>query len=190
MMRDTYEIRIHGRGGQGAKTAAHILATSALKDQYFIQAFPEFGPERGGAPVKAFLRISKTPILEHDSIKEPDLVAVIDPNLIQSKELILEGLSADKKLIVNTNKTPDQIAMELNFKGEIYTVDATKISLECLGKSMPNTPMLGTIAKISGMFNLSSMKKEFENIFLQKIGKDLVKKNLDALERGFSEVHE
>ena len=187
-MKDIYEIRIHGRGGQGAKTAAHILACSALESKHFIQAFPEFGPERGGAPVKSFLRISKKTITIHESIKEPDLVAVIDPTLLLNKELILEGLTQDKILIVNTNKSIEQVRFDLGFKGKIYTLDATKISLECLGRNMPNMPILGAIVKVSKLFSLKSLKQEFEKEFKNKIGKENVTKNTDAMERAFNEV--
>ena len=186
-MKEIFEIRIHGRGGQGAKTAAHILACSALKDRYFIQALPEFGPERGGAPMKSYLRISKKQILTHENIKEPDLVAVIDPTLIHHLE-ILEGLGKDKILIVNTTKSPGQIKDEIGFTGKLFTVDATKISLECMGKNIPNTPILGAIVKASRLFSLQGLKKEFESEFTNKIGKENVEKNLQALERAYQEV--
>ena len=143
-MKDLVEIRWHGRGGQGAKTAALLLADAALASGKYIQAFPEYGPERMGAPVASFNRISTEPIYLHSGVLSPRIVIVLDPTLVDSID-VTEGVPQDGTILVNTEKAPADIKKALGITGSIkvYTVDASKISTETIGRDIPNTPMLG-----------------------------------------------
>jgi pyruvate ferredoxin oxidoreductase gamma subunit len=182
------EIRFHGRGGQGAKTAADLLATTSLETGKFIQSFPEYGPERAGAPIRSFTRISEEPINLHCGITNPDMVVVIDPTLLESVN-VSEGLDENGILLVNTEKTPEVIRKKINFnKGKVFTVDATRISLETLGLPLPNTPMLGALIKATGIVALDSLKSNVRSKFLKKIGEAKVKGNLDSIDRAYKEV--
>ncbi|MFA6610188.1 MAG: 2-oxoacid:acceptor oxidoreductase family protein, partial [Candidatus Omnitrophota bacterium] len=140
-MKDMIEIRWHGRGGQGAKTAALLLADAALSSGKYVQAFPEYGPERMGAPVASFDRISTKPILLHSGVLNPDVVLVLDPTLIEAVD-VTEGMSDGGVIVVNTEKTPEQIKSELKISGSIkvFVVDASTISKETIGREIPNTP--------------------------------------------------
>ena len=149
-MKDILEIRIHGRGGQGAKTASQFIAEAALGEGKMIQAFPEYGPERAGAPMKAYARISDKAITTYAPVVNPDIVMVIDPTLLKSVD-VTEGLGDEGVLIVNTPKSSEELKKETGFKGKVYTVDATKISIDSVGRNLPNTPMLKTNATIKGV---------------------------------------
>ncbi len=179
-----YEIRFHGRGGQGAKTAAAILAESALKKGKFIQSFPEYGAERKGAPVKAFTRISDSPITIHSSTKQPDLVIVVDETLIKSIP-VTEGLVEDGILLVNTKKTVDEIKKMTGFEGKIYVVDATGIAMEEFGRNIPNTPLLGAIVKVTNLVDLESIKDDLEHKLREKIGERMFQANINAVQKAF-----
>ena len=154
------EIRWHGRGGQGAKTAALLLADVCFKTGADVQGFPEYGPERMGAPITAFNRISDKEIRVHSNIYNPDLVVVVDETLLHSVD-VTSGLKADGAIIVNTDKTPDEIKPLLNgFAGRVYTVDARKISVDALGRYFPNSPMLAAAVAVSAVME----KDDFINI--------------------------
>ena len=184
------EIRFHGRGGQGAKTAAELLATTAMETGKFIQAFPEYGPERAGAPIESFARISDEPIYLHCGIDSPDIVVVIDPTLLESVN-VTEGLDDKGILLVNTTESPQSLRKKINFsKGRVLTVNATKIALETLGMPLPNTPMLGALLKATEIVPLESLKTSVRNKFLKKIGEAKVKGNLDSIDRAYKEVSE
>jgi len=143
------EIRWHGRGGQGAKTASLLLADAAFNTGKYIQGFPEYGPERMGAPITAYNRISDTEITIHSNIYEPDYVVVVDDTLLDSVD-VTAGLKEDGGIIINTTKEAEQIKSKLKgYKGNVYKVDARKISTQTLGKYFPNTPMLAAIVKVS-----------------------------------------
>ena len=147
------EIRWHGRGGQGAKTAALLFADAAVETGKYIQAFPEYGPERMGAPVFAFNRISDKPILQHCGIKSPNIVVVLDPTLMETVN-VTDGLPEDGVILVNTQKSAEEIKKELNLtKQHVYVVDASKISTEILKRDLPNTPMLGALIKVSKLLD-------------------------------------
>src|SRR3989338_699385 len=135
-MKDMIEIRIHGRGGQGAKTASQFIVEAALGEGKFIQAFPEYGPERSGAPMKAYARISDKPIVSYAPVVHPDVVIVIDSTLIALTN-VAEGLTEKGILLVNTPKSAEEIRKEVNFKGKIYAINATKISIDTVGKNLP-----------------------------------------------------
>ena len=189
-MADLVEIRWHGRGGQGAKTAALLLADVAFKTGSFVQGFPEYGPERMGAPITAYNRISKNEIRVHSNIYEPDYVVVVDSGLLDVVD-VTNGLKEDGAIIVNTHKSPEFIKGKLgNFKGEVYTIDARKVSLACLGRYFPNTPMLAAIVKVAGVMTdeelLEDMKTSFKHKFAKK--PEVIDGNMKALELSLKEV--
>ena len=190
-MKDLTEIRWHGRGGQGAKTAALLFADAALAAGKYIQAFPEYGPERMGAPVVSFNRISTEPILLHSGVTDPSVVIVLDPTLIETVD-VTDGLPSDGTIIVNTGKCPADMRKELGVASgiKVFTVDASGISKETIGREIPNTPMLGAFIKATGIidFNemLEDMKKKLEKKFRNKPG--VVEGNLKAIERAYAEV--
>lgn len=190
-MRDLIEIRWHGRGGQGAKTASLLLADAAFNTGKFIQGFPEYGPERMGAPITAYNRISNKPITVHSNIYEPDYVVVVDDTLLESVD-VTAGLKPDGAIIINTTKSAGVLKQLLsNYSGSIYTIDARKISLETLGKYFPNTPMLAAIVKVSAIMNdeefLNDMKGSFKHKFAKK--PEVIEGNMKAIEMALKEVN-
>ena len=185
-----FEIRWHGRGGQGAKTASLLLADAAFNTGKYIQGFPEYGPERMGAPITAYNRISDTPIRVHSNIYDPDYVVVVDDTLLQGVD-VTNGLKENGAILINSNKTPEQLRQYLNgYKGKIYTIDATRISLDCLKANFPNTAMLSAIIKITGIMTkdqlLTDMKESFKHKFARK--PDVIEPNMQAIERAYDEV--
>lgn len=189
-MKDLIEIRWHGRGGQGAKTASLLLADAAFNTGKFIQGFPEYGPERMGAPITAYNRISNKPITVHSNIYEPDYVVVVDDTLLESVD-VTAGLKPDGAIIINTTKSAGVLKQLLsNYSGSIYTIDARKISLETLGKYFPNTPMLAAIVKVSAIMNdeefLNDMKGSFKHKFAKK--PEVIEGNMKAIEMALKEV--
>ena len=190
-MKDLIEIRWHGRGGQGAKTASLLLADAAFNTGKFIQGFPEYGPERMGAPITAYNRISNAPITIHSNIYEPDYVVVVDDTLLESVP-VTAGLKENGAIIINTTKNEEYLKKVLNgYKGAIYTIDAKKVSMETLGKYFPNTPMLAAIVKVSGVMTdkelLDDMKGSFKHKFAKK--PEVIEPNMKALEMALNEVH-
>lgn len=189
-MDSTVEIRWHGRGGQGAKTAALLFGDAAMSLGMFIQAFPEYGPERMGAPVASFNRLSDKPITLHCAITSPSLVAVLDPTLMASVD-VTAGLPEDGKLIVNTSLTPQEIRQQLKLKGrKVFTVDASKISKEAIGREIPNTPMLGALVKVSALLKFEDVIKDLEIKLKKKFASkpEVIKGNLEAVKRAYLEV--
>jgi len=184
------EIRWHGRGGQGAKTASLLLADAAFNTGKYIQGFPEYGPERMGAPITAYNRISDTPITIHSNIYEPNYVVVVDDSLLESVD-VTAGLKEDGAIIINTTKTPDEVRPLLNgYKGKVCTIDAKTISLETLGAYFPNTPMLAAVVKVSKVMAeqvfLDDMVGSFKHKFAKK--PEVIEPNMKALERSLKEV--
>ena len=189
-MSNLIEIRWHGRGGQGAKTASLLLADAAFNTGKYIQGFPEYGPERMGAPITAYNRISDTPITIHSNIYEPDYVVVVDDTLLTSVP-VTAGLKKDGAIVINTTKTPEQLKEVLKgYEGAVYTIDARKISEEALGKYFPNTPMLAAIVKVAGVMTdeelLEDMKTSFKHKFAKK--PEVIDGNMKALELALKEV--
>ena len=189
-MNNLIEIRWHGRGGQGAKTASLLLADAAFNTGKYIQGFPEYGPERMGAPITAYNRISDTPITIHSNIYEPDYVVVVDDTLLTSVP-VTTGLKKDGAIVINTTKTPEQLKELLKgYEGAVYTIDARKISEEALGKYFPNTPMLAAIVKVAGVMTdeelLEDMKTSFKHKFAKK--PEVIDGNMKALEFALKEV--
>jgi pyruvate ferredoxin oxidoreductase gamma subunit len=187
-MKDMLEIRWHGRGGQGAKTAAQFLAEAALELGRSIQAFPEYGPERAGAPIRAFTRISNHAINIHSSVTDPDIVVVIDPTLLDTVD-VAEGLGEKGILVVNTHQSVDAIREKTKYKkGKVAVCDATKISLDTLGIAMPNTPMLGALLKVNPIVPVETLVGEVKKKFLKKIGEEKTEANIKGIKRAFEET--
>ena len=189
-MADLTEIRWHGRGGQGAKTAALLLADVTFKTGSFVQGFPEYGPERMGAPITAYNRISKNEIRVHSNIYEPDYVVVVDSGLLDVVN-VTEGLKEGGAVVVNTHKSPEDIRPRLKgYTGRLYTIDARRISKACLGKYFPNTPMLAAIVKVSGVMDEETFFAEMENSFMHKFSSkpEVIEGNMNALKMAYEEV--
>ena len=189
-MKDLIEIRWHGRGGQGAKTASLLLADAAFNTGKYIQGFPEYGPERMGAPITAYNRISTNPITIHTNIYEPDYVVVVDDTLLESVD-VTSGLKEDGAIVINTTKSADYLRSVLKgYKGEIYTIDAKKISEEALGRYFPNTPMLAAIVKVSKVMSDEDLFEDMKGSFKHKFAKkpEVIDGNMKALELALKEV--
>lgn len=191
-MRHLTEIRWHGRGGQGAKTAALLLADVAFQAGKHVQGFPEYGPERMGAPITAYDRISDNEIRVHSNIYEPDFVAVVDDTLLHSVDVTV-GLKRDGGILVNTQKSIEEILPLLKgYQGRVYLIDAHKVSMEALGKYFPNTPMLAAMVKISGVMETDVFLREMESSLKHKFARkpEVLEGNLKALKLALEEVAE
>ncbi|MBR4758929.1 MAG: 2-oxoacid:acceptor oxidoreductase family protein [Lachnospiraceae bacterium] len=186
-MKNTLEIRWHGRGGQGAKTAALLLADVAFTAGKNVQGFPEYGPERMGAPITAFNRISADPIRVHSNIYEPDFVAVVDETLLVSVD-VTDGLSKDGAIIINTPKSAEEIKPLLRgYEGRVITIDARGISEQTLGKNFPNTPMLAAMAAVTGVMEKDDFFREMQASFAHKFAKkpQVIEGNMKALQMAY-----
>lgn len=184
------EIRWHGRGGQGAKTAALLLADVAFKTGKYVQGFPEYGPERMGAPITAYNRISDEKIRVHSNIYDPQYVVVVDESLLESVD-VTSGLKKDGAILVNTQRPKEEIIPHLKgYEGKVYTIDAYKVSMETMGKYFPNTPLLAAIVKVAGIMDeetfLREMKASFEHKFASK--PEVIDGNMEALKMALKEV--
>ena len=182
------EIRWHGRGGQGAKTAALLLADAAFETGLYVQGFPEYGPERMGAPITAYTRIDEKPIRIHSNIYEPDIVVVVDESLTGAVD-VTRGLKPGGRIIVNTNRKPELVAKEfLGFDGEIYAIDAAGISMRALGKNLPNTPLLSVAAKLTGVIREEEFFIKMEDAFSKKFAlkQEVVTGNIEALREAWN----
>lgn len=189
-MKDLIEIRWHGRGGQGAKTASLLLADVAFSTGKYIQGFPEYGPERMGAPMTAYNRISSKPIEVHSNIYDPDYVVVVDETLLKAVD-VTNGLKEKGGIVINTTKSLDEIKPLLkNYNGNIYTIDAKKISEDALGKYFPNVPMLAAIEKIAGIMPDDDFMKNMEESFKHKFAKkpEVIDGNMQALKIALNNV--
>ncbi len=189
-MNDLIEIRWHGRGGQGAKTASLLLADAAFNTGKYIQGFPEYGPERMGAPITAYNRISNKPINIHSNIYYPDYVVVVDDSLLDCVD-VTAGLKPDGAIVINTTKDATTIKQKLkDYNGSIYKIDARKISLETLGKYFPNTSMLAAIVKVADIMPEDVFLKDMEGSFRHKFAKkpEVIEGNTKALKMALQEV--
>ena len=189
-MDNLVEIRWHGRGGQGTKTASLLLADAAFNTGKYIQGFPEYGPERMGAPITAYNRIGNKPITVHSNIYEPDFVVVVDDTLLEAVN-VTAGLKEDGAIIINTTKDDEYLKSKLNnYKGSIYKIDARTISEEALGKYFPNTPMLASIVAISQIMSkedfLNDMVASFKHKFAKK--PEVIEGNMKALEMAWDQI--
>jgi len=184
------EIRWHGRGGQGAKTAALLLADVCFKTGAYVQGFPEYGPERMGAPITAFNRISDKEIRVHSNIYNPDLVVVVDESLLGAVD-VTSGLKEDGAIIINTDKDAGSISGKLNgYTGKVYTVDARKISVAALGKYFPNSPMLAAAVAVSGVMDKDEFIREMRSSYEHKFAKkpEVIEGNMKALTDTFASL--
>ncbi|WP_294954788.1 2-oxoacid:acceptor oxidoreductase family protein [uncultured Eubacterium sp.] len=189
-MKEIVEIRWHGRGGQGAKTAALLLADVAFKTGKYVQGFPEYGPERMGAPITAYNRISNKEIRVHSNIYHPNFVVVVDEGLLESVD-VAKGIKPGGAIIVNSTRTPEEVRNEIrDFDGRVYTIDAKKVSVACLGKYFPNTPMLAATVKVSGVMEKDTFLNEMEASFNHKFASkpEVIEGNMNALKMAFEEV--
>lgn len=190
-MAEMLEIRWHGRGGQGTVTAAKVFADACLSGGRYVQAFPEYGPERSGAPLRAYNRVSSKELRMHCPVLNPSIVVIADATLLDAINVV-EGAPDDAGFIVNTAKDPKEIRAKLGLKPsqKIYTVDATKIAVECFGRPMPNSPMVGTLAKVSGIVTLDQVVEDVKKSFGKKFAQKVIDGNIEAARRGYEEVHE
>ena len=181
------EIRWHGRGGQGVKTAAMLFAEAAFEGGKYVQGFSDYGPERSGAPIQGFTRLSDGPIYLHNFITEPDVVVVLDSTLLGTIA-VTEGLKKGGKVLINSSHDPAELAAKLGVgKEQIFVVDAKKISLETMGRDMPNSPMMGALVKVVGLVELPWVNETFEKKFGAKSEK-IVADNVAAVKRAYDEV--
>lgn len=184
LKKDPIAIRWHGRGGQGAVTASKILAEAGkFEDKYFL-GLPDYGAEREGAPISSYTKLSSKPIRDLSVVPEPDVVVVLDPTLLEEVN-VLGGLSEDNVLIVNTSESPDQIRSKLGYKGEIYTVDATSISMENLGRDLPNIPILGSIVRAVEIVGKDNLAKMIRESLSAKFKEKIVEGNMSAFEKAY-----
>lgn len=185
------EIRWHGRAGQGVVTASEMLAQTALEEERYFQAFPEFGAERSGAPIRAFSRFSNKPISLHYAIYEPDVVVVFDPTLIGAVN-ITEGLKDNGILVINTQLEPDELRERLGLTANIsvHTVDATRIAMETTRRNMPNTPMIGALLRAVSVVSKKSAIEYMHKTLTSRLGQGIADANKMAFERAFNEVRQ
>lgn len=190
-MAEMVEIRWHGRGGQGTVTAAKVLADACLSGGRHVQAFPEYGPERAGAPLRAYNRISSHELRMHCPVLKPQIVSVVDATLIDSIN-VADGAIEEAMFVVNTAKSPQEIRDKLQAgpKQKVFTVDATKIALDCIGRALPNSPMLGALCKITGLVTLEHLLDDVRKSFGKKFAQKIIDGNLEATRRGYEEVKE
>jgi len=178
------EVRWHGRGGQGAWTASELLAKAAIHEGKYIQSFPEFGPERMGAPVRAFTRISDKPIRLHCSVYSPDVVVVLDPTLMATVP-VTEGLKQNGAVVVNTGEEPARMKEKLKISdGTVWTVPATEIAIKILGRPITNTAMLGAVARTTNIVSMESIEKAVKERFPAQ----LAEKNIEVIKEAFKEA--
>jgi pyruvate ferredoxin oxidoreductase gamma subunit len=185
------EIRWHGRGGQGTVTAAKVLADTCLSGGRHVQAFPEYGPERAGAPLRAYNRIGDKELRMHSPVLHPMVVSIVDATLLDAIN-VAEGATEDAMFVVNTSKDPAEIRAKLKAKAgqKVFTVDASKIAMDCIGRALPNSPMLAAVCKITGLVGLDHLLEDVKKSFGKKFSQKIIDGNLEAVKRGFEEVRE
>ena len=189
-MAELTEIRWHGRGGQGVVTAGKLLAETAMGTGQYFQAFPDYGPERMGAPIRAFTRLSSNPITIHSQIDEPDVVLVLDPTLLGTVP-VAEGLKKDGTLLVNTSMSPAEVREAADFHtGKAFTVNASHIAIEEMGREITNTPMLGAFARATGLFDIDDLAAQLKSWFGKKITAEAVEANVRAMRRAAEQVQQ
>lgn len=182
------DIRWHARGGQGAKTAAAMVAAVAIEGGRYAQGFPEYGAERAGAPTRAYNRVRETPIREHDAVYRPDIVLVLDASLLDSQG-VTDGLGEDGALLVNTGETPGAVRERTGWQdGRVFTVDASALAREEVGRPIPNTAMIGALVAVSGVVPMDRVRAALEKKLSTKLGEDEVEGNLRALERAARKI--
>lgn len=190
-MAEMTEIRWHGRGGQGTVTAAKVLADACLSGGRHVQAFPEYGPERAGAPLRAYNRVSSKELRMHCPVLNPDVVTVVDATLIDSIN-VTDGAKENTIYIINTTRDPQEIRQKLGASAaqKVITIDATKIAIDCIGRAMPNSPMLGSLCRATGLITLEQLLEDVRKSFGKKFSQKVIDGNLEATRRGYEEVRE
>ncbi|HDH04900.1 MAG TPA: pyruvate synthase [Nitrospirae bacterium] len=190
-MAKTFEIRWHGRGGQGTVTAAKVLADACLSGGRYVQAFPEYGPERAGAPLRAYNRISDHVIRMYCPVLHPHVISIADATLIDGVN-VTDGAQDDTIFLVNTSKDPEKIREKLNAKPgqKVFTIDASKIAMDCIGRPLPNASMLGAISKATGIIDMDTLLENVKKSFGKKFAQKIIDGNLEATKRGYEEVKE
>lgn len=190
-MSELVEIRWHGRGGQGTVTAAKVLADACLSGGRYVQAFPEYGPERAGAPLRAYNRVGSKELRLHCPVLHPMVVSIVDATLLDAID-VTEGAVKDAVFIVNTSRDPEEIRKKLKATPEqkVFTVNATDIAIECIGRPLPNSPMLGALSKATGLVSLESLLEDIKKSFGKKFSQKIIDGNLEAVNRGYQEVKE
>ena len=187
-MEKMLEIRWHGRGGQGAVTAARLLAEAAVAKGYYSQAFPEFGPERRGAPIQAFTRLNNSVIRAYYGISDPHVVIVLDSTLLNSID-VKRGLAANGTVLANTSAAPGEIRQKLGLKdARTCTIDATSIAQDCIGIPIPNTAMIGALVKAIGILDIEDVVDYVKKAFASKLSSRALEGNLKAIRRAYDEV--
>ncbi|MGA2192576.1 MAG: 2-oxoacid:acceptor oxidoreductase family protein [Nitrospirota bacterium] len=188
-MAEILEIRWHGRGGQGTVTAAKVLAEAAMAEGKNVQAFPEYGPERMGAPLRAYNRVSKLPMTIHCQVTDPAVIAVVDATLLDTVD-VTDGATDDAVFVINAPRDPAELRTKLKLKAtqKVFSVDANAISMETIGRVMPNTPMLGAVVKATGVIKLETLLTDIRASFGKKFSEKIIKSNLDAASRAYEEV--
>jgi len=189
--KEMLEIRWHARGGQGAKTAATLVAEVAMGEGKYTQGFPDYGPERMGAPMRGYTRVSSKPIRIHSAIVSPDAVVVLDETLLATVD-VCEHLAADGQLLVNTKKSPAELRARLKLPAaqRVYTLDAEGISIAEIGRAIPNTPMIGALVKATGLASVESFYEDAKKKFGKKFSPQVVEGNIRAIQRAYNEVTE
>ncbi len=190
-MADMIEIRWHGRGGQGTVTAAKVLADACLSGGRNVQAFPEYGPERAGAPLRAYNRISEKELRMHCPVLNPGVVAVVDATLLDAIN-VAEGAKDNAVFVINTGRDPKEVREKLKAKPsqKVFTVDATKIAIETIGRPMPNAPMLGALNRAISIVGQDVLLEDVRGSFGKKFAQKIIDGNLEAVRRGYGEVKE
>ena len=190
-MAENMEIRWHGRGGQGTVTAAKVFADACLSGGRHVQAFPEYGPERAGAPLRAFNRISDRELRLHCPVMNPNIVVVVDATLLDSID-IAAGVPDDAAFIINSSKDPKELRAKLHAKPSqrVFTVDATKIAVDTIGRPMPNATLVGALTKVSGLITIEAAMSDVEKSFGKKYSRKIIEGHIDATKRGYEEVLE
>jgi pyruvate ferredoxin oxidoreductase gamma subunit len=182
------EVRWHARAGQGAVTAAKVLAEATMAQGGYVQAFPDYGPERMGAPLRAYNRISDTPLTMHCAVTNPNVVIVVDSTLLDTQD-VTDGTPEDALFLVNTAHSPEEIAEKLSRPADkVFTVDATQISIDCLGRPIPNTPLLGALARVTELVKLDVLLEDLALNLKKKFPEKIVKGNTESVERAYKEV--
>ncbi|OGI26355.1 MAG: hypothetical protein A3J76_04295 [Candidatus Moranbacteria bacterium RBG_13_45_13] len=182
-----FEIVFHARGGQGAKTAAELLAQTALREGKFVQAFPDFGPERSGAPMKTFVRMSDERILTHEPVVDPDVVVVVDETLLGVVD-VTKNLDENESMIVNTVSGREEVSKKTGYVGNIYPIDATGMSADIIGEPRPNTAILGKLIKVSEIVKLENVVDVFREKYTGKVGAEKTEKNVRAIEKAYDSI--
>ncbi len=190
-MTDTIEIRWHGRGGQGTVTACKLFADACLSGGRYVQAFPEYGPERAGAPIRAYNRVSARELRGHYPVIRPNIVVVVDDNLLESID-VTEGAPADASFIINCrgNTADMRDRIQAGPAQKVVTVDATRIALDTIGRPLPNAPLIGCVTRVSGMLSLQAALDDMARSFEKKFSQKVISGNLEATRRGFDEAVE